>query len=103
MPLFGNKAPKETKEEKQERKQQEMLAEFGLNELSDQKDIDSVLRISLEMNGTNLSEFDAAIGKANERDFAKMQMHFQRAIIEQNFIMIRQLDRIAKLLEKSSN
>lgn len=101
MPLFGNKSTKETKEEKQERKQKEILSDIGLDDLTDPKDIDNALRISLELNGSNLAEFDAAIGKANERDLAKMQMQYERVMLEQNFLMIRQLRRIEKLLEKN--
>jgi hypothetical protein len=45
-------------------------------------------------------ELGLALGAGSEKDILKMQLNFQRAIVEQNFIIIRQLDKIAKSLEK---
>ena len=101
MALFGGKDHKETKEEKEARKVQETLNRYDLQALSDPKDIDSVKRIVAELCGTDLMELGVIFGAGNEKDFAKQQMYYQRAMIEQNFIIIRQLDRIAKLLEKN--
>lgn len=101
MALFGNSVPKETKEEKQEKKKQAILAMYGLQELSNPEDVKSVDTIFTELLGTGWTEFSVLLGGGNERDFAKQQMYYQRAIIEQNFIMIRQLDRIEKLLKNN--
>lgn len=92
MGLFGG----ESKEEKQARKEQEMLAKFGLEELSNPQDIASMKNIVKELAGTGLIETGVSLGGGTERDIQKLQMFYLRAILEQNFIMIRQLDRITK-------
>ena len=97
MGLFGSK---EDKEARAAEKEQKMLAKYGLQELTDPQDIESVRNIVSELIGTGLMELGATFGGANEKDIAKVQMYYQRTIIEQNFIMIRQLDRITKALQK---
>lgn len=99
MALFGN-STKETKEEKQARKTQEALDKYGLTSLSNPEDVESVKTIVTELAGTGMMELGAVLGGASEKDLLRIQMHYQRALVEQNFIMIRQLDRIAKMLEK---
>ena len=99
MALFGN-GTKETKEEKQARKTQEALDKYGLTALSHPEDVESVKTIVTELAGTGLMEFGVALGGGSEKDLLRIQMQYQRAMVEQNFIMIRQLDRIAKMLEK---
>lgn len=110
MALF-NSEPKETKEEKKARKRAEAeakqaekdlaaLRKFGLENLQNPEDIASVKNIVSELAGTGLIEFGIALGGGSERDIQKNMMFYQRAIVEQNFIMIRQLDRIAQLLSK---
>lgn len=44
-------------------------------------------------------ELGITLGAGSDRDIQKNQLYYQRALIEQNFIIIRQLDRIAKLLD----
>ena len=93
MALFGNK---EGKEEKAARKTAEMLERFGLEELSDERDLSTVKKVAEEMSGNSLIEFGTALsGKAE--DVAKMS--YLRAILEQNWIIIRQLDRLNRNLE----
>lgn len=89
----------ETKEEKQARKQQEMLAKYGLQNLADPTDIASVKKIVEELLGTGMMEFGITLGGGSEKDIARVQLYYQRAILEQNFIMIRQLDKIASALK----
>ena len=101
MALFGN--GKETKEEKQQRKEQETLAKYGLNSLTEPDDISSARRIVTELMGTGLMETGITFGGGSEKDILKVQLYYQRAILEQNFIMIRQLDRISKALEDLNN
>ncbi len=106
MALFG-----ESKEEKKARKQAEAeakqaekdlaaLRKFGLEGLQYPEDIASVKNIVTELAGTGMMEFGIALGGGNDRDIQKNMMYYQRAMIEQNFIMIRQLDRITKLLSE---
>ena len=105
MALFNG----ETKEEKKARKaaeaaakqaekDQAALRKFGLENLENPEDIVSVKTIVGELAGTGLMELGIAFGAGNDRDIQKNMMYSQRAIVEQNFIIIRQLDRIAKLL-----
>lgn len=95
MALFnGNK---ETKEEKAARKAAETLSRFGLEELTDPRDLSTVKLIAQEMAGNGLIEVGTALsGKAE--DIAKIS--YLRAILEQNWIIIRQLDRLNRNLEK---
>lgn len=98
MALFGSK-DKETKEEKEARKEREVLEKYGLQTLKNPEDIESVKKIVSELAGTGLMELGITLGGGNEKDILKNQLYYQRALLEQNFIMIRQLDRIAALLE----
>ena len=91
MALFGNN------EEKKEEKAQALLQKYGLQELSDPRDLQAVKNIATDLMGNKLIELGAAL-QGNGADAAKMS--YLNAIMEQNFIMIRQLDRIAKRLEK---
>ena len=99
MALFGGN--KETKEEKELRRQQEFLAKYKLNELSNPADVESVREIVLNMAGFGLMEAGMVLGAASEKDVLRMQLQLQKSIFEQNFIIIRQLDRICKALNKA--
>lgn len=96
MALFGDK---ESKEEKQERKAEALLAKYGLQDLSDPQDLASVKKISAELAGTGFGEagLKLSIGTKTE-DLVKVS--YLGAILEQNWIIIRQLDRLNKNLEK---
>jgi hypothetical protein len=97
MALFGHG---ETREEKEARKQAAMLAKYRLTELTNPDDVESVRAIIEELAGTGFMEVGAMLGGASEKDIAKIQMYYQRALLEQNFILIRQLNRIEKALQK---
>lgn len=86
----------EEKAEIAERKTNEMLAKYGLENLSDPKDVESVRKIVSELTGTGLMETGIALGGGSEKDIAKVQMLYQRAIVEQNFMIIRLLDKLAR-------
>lgn len=90
----------EDKEQLRLEKERRILEKYNLTSLSDPYDIESVRKIVQEMAGTNLMEFGVTLGGGNEKDVLKIQMYYLRTIMEQNFIMIRQLDRIAKSVEK---
>lgn len=94
MALFGNK---ESKEEKAERAELELLEKYHLQELSDPKDIASIKTIVSELAGTALAEVGI---KLQMNSVESTKISYQRALIEQNFIIIRQLDRISKKLDK---
>lgn len=88
MGLFGSG---ETKEEKQARKISEMLAKYGLEELSDPRDVAAVKEIAAELAGNKMIEAGAAL-QGNGVDAAKLA--YLRVLMEQNFIIIRQLDKL---------
>lgn len=90
MALFGNK---ETKEDKQAKKIADLLHKYGLEELSDPQDLASVQAIAAGLAGSNLITFGTTLsGKAE--DVAKLT--YLQTLIEQNWIIIRQLDRLNK-------
>ncbi len=94
MGIFGGK---ENKEEKKARKAEELLSRYGLEDIADEKDLRTVKAIALDLVGNNLITLGTTLtGKAE--DVAKLT--YLDALVEQNWIVIRQLDRIAKLLEK---
>ena len=87
---FGNK---ETKEEKQERKAQELLEKYGLQELTDPQDIASDKEIALQLMGNKLVALGTQLGG---KPYEGAMLTYMQAVVEQNFIIIRQLERISK-------
>lgn len=84
----------EEKEAIKEEKMQKMLAKYGLEDLKDERDKEAVKSITYELMGTGMMEMGISLGGGSEKDIAQVQMHLQRAIMEQNFIIIRQLDKL---------
>ena len=93
MALFS-KEPKETPEEK-ERK---LLEKYGVANLNDPEDVESMKIIARELSGSVFMEAGLKLSMAKAE--ATLPITYQRAIMEQNFIIIRQLDRITKLLSE---
>ena len=101
MGLFNGESKEDKEAKKQaklDQKNMAMLRKFGLEDLQDPTDIASVKNIVTELTGTGLMELGLTLGGGSDRDIQKNQMYYQRTLIEQNFIIIRQLDRITKLL-----
>lgn len=89
MALFN----KEDKAEKQAAKTQALLDKYGLGSLNDVHTVASVKSIASNLVGTGAISISAGLtGKAEE--MAKIDL--LRALIEQNFIIIRQLDKLCK-------
>ena len=95
MALFKSADEKADEQAKKERK---LLKKYGVDELSDPRDMESVKKIAQELVGTGLQEAGMKIAMAKPE--VQLPVSYQRAIMEQNFIIIRQLDKIAKLLDK---
>ena len=76
-----------------------MLAKYGLNTLTNQTDIDSVRKIVGELVGTGMMEAGMKLSMSAKTE-DQLQVQYQRVLMEQNFIIIRQLDRLAKLLDR---
>jgi len=87
MALFGG----ESKEEKKEKKIQALLDKYGLQELSDPRDVESVKTIAAELAGNNLIEVGTILS-GSAQDVAKMS--YLHAIVEQNWMIIRLLDKL---------
>lgn len=87
MALFNS----ENKEDKKARKTEELLDKYGLQELSDPRDLSDVREIANALFGNKLIEVGAALSGAGP-DAVKMS--YLRAIVEQNWIIIRQLDKL---------
>ena len=73
------------------------MQKYGLEDLRDDRDFKSCKNIAADLSGNKLMEVGSLL-KGNPSDAAKMS--YLHAIIEQNFIIIRQLDRIANLLDE---
>jgi len=93
MGLFGSK---EDKAQKQEEKTQQMLAKYGLQSLKDPEDIASVRLIVSELAGASWMEVGNLLAP-DEKTANQIKITYLRTLVEQNFIIIRQLD---KLLNK---
>ena len=93
MALFG---AKESKEDKAARKAQALMERYGLTEI-EPKDLESVRTITNSLMGNSMIELGTAL-QGNGIDSAKMS--YLRALVEQNWIIIRQLDRLNKKLDR---
>lgn len=79
-------------EAKKEEKVQALLKKYGLESLSDPRDIQAVKNIASDLAGNKAIEFGTLL-QGNGADAVKMS--YLNAIMQQNFIIIRLLDRIA--------
>lgn len=75
---------------------QETLAKYELNNLSTEY-ANAVKNISLALAGNNLIEVGSTLGMTPAEN---LSTSYLKAIVEQNFIIIRQLDEISKKLDK---
>lgn len=87
--MFGNQ--KETKEEKRERKTRELLAKYGVEDLTDPRDHESVKEIANALLGNKMIE-TGTILSGTAVDSATLT--YYRAMVAQNFMIIRQLDKL---------
>lgn len=89
MALFS----KESKEEKQAQKLQALMEKYGLENVNDPQTAKALKEIGITLAASNAISFGAGLQGKTE-DVAKIDC--LRAIIEQNFIIIRQLDKLCK-------
>ncbi len=80
-----------------EEKKENLLAKYGMTNLNYPEDIASIQKIAEELAGSGLMEAGLKLSMAKATE--QLPISLQRAIMEQNFIIIRQLDRITTLLE----
>ena len=90
-----------SQEEKQqilEEKTKKVLEKYELTELSNEY-INAVKNINSELAGSGLSEFGNLLAP-DQNTSLRVQTQFLNAIVQQNWIIIRQLNDINKKLEK---
>lgn len=82
----------------QAQKERELLEKYGMSGLTNPEDLESVKKIAAELAGSGFAELGMKLSMKSPE--VMLPISYQRTIMEQNFIIIRQLDRIAKLLDK---
>ena len=88
----------EDKAAEQAQKERELLEKYGMSGLTKPEDLESVKKIAAELAGSGFAELGMKLSMKSPE--VMLPISYQRTIMEQNFIIIRQLDRIAKLLDK---
>lgn len=88
------------KEDELSKKDMKVLEKYNLDMLTNREDLESVRKIVTELMGTGMMEFGARLGGGSEKDVLKLQSYYLRAMVEQNFIIIRQLDRLTSAIGK---
>lgn len=91
MALFNSNKP--TKEEKQQQKADALLERYGLENISDPLTVTALQNITRTMSANKFVDVGSALA-GSAQDMAKLT--YLRAIVEQNFIIIRQLDKLTK-------
>ena len=84
----------EEKQQIQEQKELKALQQYGLDELSDSEDREQARKIISDLLGTGMMETGMKLAMAKAED--ALPVYYLRAILEQNFIIIRQLDRLGR-------
>lgn len=89
-----------SKENKDDKKQQEInnfMAKYQLDEIDD-KDLVIIKKIATDLIGNNLLKAGMALSFAKAEEQAKVS--YLSALVNQNWIMIRQLNNISNKLDK---
>lgn len=97
MALFEGK---EAKEEKQDKKARAIMAKYGLQNLPREYQ-SMVMEINTSLLGTTLMDAGASLTIGGLKAGEKITAGYLSALVKQNWIIIRQLDDIAAMLEKS--
>lgn len=80
------------KEKKKERAQK-IIDKYGLDGLNNDKDYENVCRIAYELMGTGAQEFGMTFSMQG-KPYEVLPVYYLKALIEQNWIIIRQLDKL---------
>ena len=96
MPLFGGK---ESKEGKQDKELQKFMDRYQLEDL-DEKDLVVLRRISQDLAGNKWFKAGMALSFAQAEEQAMAT--YLSALVEQNWMLIRQMSRMSKALETLS-
>lgn len=88
----------EEKRQIQLEKEQRLLAKYELNDL-DRKYINAVKNINAELAGSGLSELGNLLSP-DEKTSSRIKVQCLNTLVQQNWIIIRQLDEISKKLDR---
>ena len=88
---------KESKEDKQANEMQKFMNKYQLEDL-DEKDLIVLQRIASDLAGNNFFKVGMALSFAKAEEQAKVT--YLSAVVDQNWMMIRQLSRLNKNIEK---
>jgi hypothetical protein len=94
MALFGGK---DNKEEKRQEEMQKFMEKYQLEDL-DEKDLVVLRRISQDLAGNKWFKAGMALSFAKAEEQAKVT--YLSALVEQNWMIIRQLSRLNRNIEK---
>ena len=93
MSIFNGK----TKEEKQEEEMKKFMEKYQLNDLNE-KDLIILKKIANDLFGNGMFKMGMAFSMAPAQEQAKVT--YLSALVEQNWMIIRQLSEINKKLDK---
>lgn len=94
MALFNSK---ENKEDKKQQEINNFMEKYQLDEIDD-KDLVMIKKIATDLIGNNLLKAGMALSFAKAEEQAKVS--YLSALVNQNWIMIRQLNNISNKLDK---
>ena len=94
MALFNSK---ETKDDKKQQEINKFMEKYQLEEIDD-KDLVIIKKIATDLIGNNLLKAGMALSFAKAEEQAKVS--YVSALVNQNWIMIRQLNNISNKLDK---
>ena len=94
MALFNSK---ENKEDKKQQEINNFMEKYQLDEIDD-KDLVIIKKIATDLIGNNLLKAGMALSFAKAEEQAKVS--YLSALVNQNWIMIRQLNNISNKLDK---
>lgn len=94
MALFNSK---ENKEDKKQQEINSFIEKYQLDEIDD-KDLVIIKKIATDLIGNNLLKAGMALSFAKAEEQAKVS--YLSALVNQNWIMIRQLNNISNKLDK---
>lgn len=97
MAVFGEK---KSKEEKEQEKLQKFMEKYQLEDL-DSKDLIVLKRIAGDLAGNQFFKAGMALSFAKTEEQAKVT--YLSTLVEQNWMMIRQLSRLNKSIEELKN
>lgn len=84
----------EEKQQIQAEKEQKILQKYKLDTLADPEDREQARKIISDLVGTGMMESGMKLSMTKAED--ALPVYYLRAILEQNFIIIRQLDKLNK-------